>query len=242
MKKLTILFLFVLNVFLIGNFSTTNISNDAQTSKLRSIVKPFNIEESEIQVYTDTYISTNMTMEFKIYELGKARYKFSISAKWNNMPDQRLKDSLGVSADGLSVDHSTVVSKCYYSRKIVYCGFINNIETISPSLTDYAYPATGDWNGTAVLFDLPDNGGNWFKKITYSNYYIYLEFEAEVKNPTLDLVFNSVATYSHLTKKTTVQPSISISSGGLAGEIAYETSTDCINTSMVTKELIRYTA
>lgn len=198
----------------ISNAAIINNSADTGISPL----------DSGTNSFTDSY----MRIVFYVYDMGDGTFYYCTSASWLTPPAFRGKDSLGACA----MDNAIFLDSCYgyfnYScLHLLPDGTLQN-ENYSIPYSGYnsSIVNNGNWNGAAIILDLPSNrelaGGGYRETWSYSNFIAYFEFKGVISTPQLERYFNASATYCHTTVGISFTPSISITTGDFGASIGID--------------------
>lgn len=180
--------------------------------------------ENQIQpLAQDTYEDSYMRVFYLVTYLGNGKYKFSTDARWLTMPLIRSTDSLGSCAQNTTVTNST--RSGWYEYDIEQ--YINGKTTTThsrktASSSSFKNAVNGNWYGSVVLLNLPNNQSDAYTSTIYENYKAHYEYTGSVNYPSLESRFNTSGTYDHATIGFSITPSISIGISGTDASIGLD--------------------
>ncbi len=166
-----------------------------------------------LATYSEFATDDYMTMYLLVIKLTAYNYLMSIDIQWDQIPSNRLTDSLGICASRLGMVDSTRSGWFDYrglfedgtTRLISYTFSDDNFENSGPP---------GDWNGSVAVFDFDD--------ILLSNpfnipieMYAHYEFEMSSGSTPELRAINVTATYDHMVESFSIDNSISIGTDGI---------------------------
>lgn len=177
--------------------------------------------------YSDEYLHIYLLIIYK----GDGTYKFSTDAEWLTLPYFRGNDSLGICAQDISIINSSrsgwISTTCEYDTML---GSSSETQKNTFTASDMQNVTNGVWDGSAALFNLPNNFVDVEFQQIYSEIKVHYEFNARVRYPSLESYFNASATYSHTELGLAFSPSVSIDSNGPSASIGIDAITlkdDC---------------
>lgn len=163
--------------------------------------------------YSDYFEDSYMRVDFAASYQGDGAYLYSVDGEWLTMPFFRGFDSIGSCAMNGTVTNST--RDGYYSYDITYVNLTGNTyDTYEDDITSVKNAITGNWYGSAGVFNLPNNVYGEYSSILYDNFFAHYEYQGHVTSPSEPRWFNTVASYDHATISIAFSPSVSIDLGG----------------------------
>ena len=169
--------------------------------------------------FSDEYLHIYLLIIYK----GNGTYKFSTDAEWLTLPYFRGNDSLGICAQNISIINSSrsgwISTTCEYDTRL---GSSSETQKNTFTASDMQNVTNGVWDGSAALFNLPNNFIDVEFQQIYSEIKTHYEFNARVQYPSLESYFNASATYSHSELGLAFSPSISIDSNGPSASIGID--------------------
>ena len=166
--------------------------------------------------YTDSYMYIAYVVSYR----GNGEYKFSVDSTWLTMPIFRGTDSLGACAQNMTVENNTRSGWYSYDWTFGSLATYSN-EYVNNNLASGSFynAINGNWYGSAVMFNLPNDvsTNNYISLI--SNYRVHYEYTGKVNYPNQQMNFNTTATYCHTTVGINVALSLGISTSGPSASI-----------------------
>ena len=144
---------------------------------------------------------------------------FCTAGRWLKEPHFQSWDSVGSIAHEIAYDDTSGYG--YYTADEVHT--IGSSET---TFDDYLYEVDseyfsflkeGDWRGSAMIFEYPEDWGTSTYGVEYSDVKAYYEFEGKIIQPEHITNFNSVGTYSHSRIILTATPTLTIGASSTDG-------------------------
>lgn len=169
----------------------------------------------EIDRDEDGYMEITYIVSYR----GNGRYKFSIDAVWLMEPLWRLNDSLGACAQNFAIENNTRSGWYMYDQTTSMGGSKNEFLDQKVILSNFQNAeGPGNWDGSAVVFDLMDDFhviGSANDYTIYRNHRIHYEFEATIHQWQVTTNFNATATYTHTQIAIQGTPTVSIGTSGV---------------------------
>lgn len=168
--------------------------------------------EENYEITTTSYMRFVHTVTY----YGNALYRFSSDARWITMPYFRLTDSIGSCAPTLAIENSSRKGQISYDVIVDNTATGLHTETTETlEITNMKNAQTGDWYGSAGLFNMPNDFNDKYHSEEYTNFRAHYEFKAYLRYPTLETNFNSTGTYCHIQVGISIDPSITITTKGV---------------------------
>lgn len=166
-----------------------------------------------LATYSEFSTDDYMTMYLLVIKLTEYNYLMSIDIQWDQIPSNRLTDSLGICASRLGMVNSTRSGWFDYRGQF----FDGTIRLFSYTFTDSNFKnadISGDWSGSVAVFDFDDI------IISYPpndpiEMYAHYEFEMSSGSTPELRAINVTATYDHMVQSFSIDNSISIGTDGI---------------------------
>lgn len=197
--------------------------------------------------YTATYSDDYMYLFLLVVELGNGRYYMSTYATWTQIPANRLTDSLGIAAEGLSYVNGTGsgwfdFTNIERGQERLYSTNFTDTQIHAPFYMGYG--------GAAVTFNMHDtiiskltleslDPGAFTVNLQEIN--VHFDFEANVFNNDDSINFRVKTTYDHTVEDLNYVPSIPVDAlGNIGFSITPEISQDIHRRGVELQEYITY--
>lgn len=166
--------------------------------------------------YEESLRDSYMYISFVVSYMGSGKYKFSVDSVWLTMPFFRWSDSLGACAQNMTVENNTRSGW----RSYTMTDNVNGTQTVhyieeqlvnGTNSVSFQNAINGNWYGSAVVFYLPIDGYTQYNtSVTYSDYRVHYEYIGTVMYPSLQMNFNTTASYCHFQTYLSLEPSVGI--------------------------------
>ena len=188
----------------------------ARANQIKSL--KLNVQNSINQQgsYSDEYMVINLL----VTNNGGGNYRFMVSGVGLTMPYWRKTDSIGASAQVISINNDSRYGHYWYGRTINNNGTITTDSVHVYNGITYGNAATGNWYGSACSFSMPNDYFTDTYSIWYDDLGAYYEFTGSLIHPTLPTTFSVVGNYNHIRASISYSPSITITTGPFAVSIS----------------------
>lgn len=209
--------------------------------------------DSYFHKYSDEY----MVITMLITEMGDGYFYYTAEATWLTMPLFRFTDAFGICVMQHAIEPSTrrgwVSYTEYFRQDTGLFTYYYDSETIRETISNYHDCTSGNWIGSAIKFNLPDddydididpNNGSLIEKpplLYYKNFTVHYEFKASVINPELITRFNVTATYDHRKIAIQLNAGVEISTSGSSASIGLSIAGDSDKRTLEFPQMIVYT-
>lgn len=175
------------------------------------------IDDGETEgTYEDSYMFICTSITDISTNSDKGALRFSTAAEWLTMPNFRLTDMLGITAQECTVSKNGYKAYIQYIEKTIDNGKVISTRNYDDTyrdipIKDFDAPiGNGTYNGGGITFGMPSNTSIApTLKTVCSNVQVYLQFNGHTAHPNQDTWFNVVGTYSHAKIQLDLNPSIS---------------------------------
>ncbi len=202
--------------------NVTSITKEQAEAELKKIKKQQENQElystKSDPPYDSTKVDGYLRLHYLVAEIegGDGDYLYSVSSRWLQMPSWRGGDSLAACAADIGVETSTCSGYYGYHREEKQGTLVREDvreDDVNQTYTseDFFSAQTGNWYGKGISFELPTDGSRGGYSLTNTDFFAHCEFIAAVRNPQWDTNFNAVGTYTHTSKKVSLEPEFSIS-------------------------------